>query len=453
MLSAQGRELRRAGQPAQALVLVEQAMALRPDSADIANQHGITLRQLSRAAEAVASFDRAIALAPTLASAHANRANALRDLGQREAAIDGYDRALSLNPGDALAWQNRGVVLAELGLHALALASLEKALSLDDSLVESHWNLALVLLRLGDFERGWREFEWRWHKPDIALSARHFSKSRWTAGEPLAGRTMLVCAEQGLGDTLQFCRYLPWLSAQGARTKLLVQPELVTLLSGQLGITEVATTGSRMPRFDASCSLMSLSFFAGTRLDNIPLAGGYLQPPPERLATWRERVETLRKPRIGLVWSGRPDHGNDANRSLSLEQLLLALPSGPHYVSLQNVVRASDAKALRSRHDIAEYAPLLTDMAETAALCECMDLVISVDTSVAHLAGALGKPVWLLLPFNPDWRWLLERDTSPWYEQMTLLRQSAPGDWRGVLGKLAARLQSSFPCSNSPAST
>lgn len=415
------------------------------------------LRRAGRAAEAIERFDRAIALDPALVPAHINRANALRELGQPEAAIAGYDAALSLAPDSAITWQNRGVVLDQLGRHEEAVESLERALQADKALVDAHWNLALALLRLGDFERGWREFEWRWHKPDIAMAARHFSQPRWTADQPLAGRTILVCAEQGLGDTLQFCRYLPWLAAQGARTKLLVQPELVALLSGQLGLDEVATTGSHMPKFDTQCSLMSLPYLAGTRLDTIPTPGRYLHAPAAQVTAWRERLGERpgeqRRPRIGLVWSGRPDHGNDSNRSLALQQLLDALPAGPQYVSLQNAVRPADAQALRARSDVTDFAPLLTNMAETAALCECMDLVISVDTSVAHLAGALGKPVWLLLPFSADWRWLHQRDTSPWYEHMTLLRQPVARDWAAVLGKLAQRLSTSYPCSNLPAST
>ena len=452
-LAVQARELRQARRPGEALPLAEQAVSLRPDSAEFHNHLGITLRQLGRAAEAVASFDRAIALDPPFASAHLNRANALRDLGKPQAAIEGYDQALTLQAAAPLAWQNRGVVLGELGRHLEAVASLEKAVALDPGLVDSHWNLSLALLRLGDFERGWREFEWRWHKPSIVMASRHLKQPRWTGETPLTGRTLLVCAEQGLGDTLQFCRYLPWLSEQGARTMLLVQAELVSLLECSLGLADVVTTGSRLPQYDLHCSLMSLPLFAGTRLDTIPYSGRYLEVPPDQAAAWQQRFAGVRKPRIGLLWSGRPDHGNDANRSLALSELLAALPAGPQYASLQDVVRPADAEVLRTRTDIIDFAPQLTDMAATAALCECMDLVISVDTSVAHLAGALGKPVWLLLPFNPDWRWLLERNTSPWYERMTVLRQSAAGDWGSVLGKLAPRIQSAFPCSNSPAST
>ncbi|WP_395689677.1 tetratricopeptide repeat protein, partial [Caenimonas koreensis] len=310
------------------------------------------LRRAGRAAEAIEHFDRAIVLDATLVSAQVNRANALWELGQLEAAVQGYERALLIAPGSAVSWQNRGVVLDQLGRHDEAVASLERAVRADPGLIDAHWNFSLALLRLGDFERGWREFEWRWHKPSIAMAARHFNQPRWTADQPLAGRTILVCAEQGLGDTLQFCRYLPWLSGQGASVKLLVQPQLLSLLRGQLGLIEVATTGSRMPKFDTQCSLMSLPLLAGTRLDTIPTPGHYLQVPAIHAAAWRERLGELRQPRVGLVWSGRPDHGNDANRSLALRLLLDALPPGPQYVSLQNAVRPADAEVLRTRSDV-----------------------------------------------------------------------------------------------------
>lgn len=264
----------------------------------------------------------------------------------------------------------------------------------------------------------------------------------WDGREPLAGKTLLLQAEQGLGDTLQFCRYASVAQQQGARVVLEAQPPLVPLLRSLQGASQVVARGDPLPAFDVHCPLMSLPVAFGTTLDSVPSAVPYLEAPAERVQAWRSRLGPAKAPRVGLAWSGSRTHRQDRERSLALERLLAALPPGLTYVSLQKEVRDTDRPAMQGLQDMGAE---LADFADTAALCEQLDLVISVDSSVAHLAGALGRETWLLLPFNADWRWLLRRADSPWYPGMRLLRQPVAGDWDAVLDGLRPAMANRFP--------
>ena len=248
----------------------------------------------------------------------------------------------------------------------------------------------------------------------------------------------MLHAEQGLGDTIQFCRYAAHVAQLGARVVLEVQAPLVSLLSSLNGVAEVVARGDALPPFDLHCSLLSLPLAFKTTLADIPSAAGYLAAPSAKVGVWRERLGAPERPRIGLVWSGNANHKNDRNRSIALATLLAHLPRGADYVSLQKDVSADDAALMAANPQVRHFGEHLGDFADTAALASLMDLVISVDTSVAHLAGALGRPVWILLPVNPDWRWLLDREGTPWYDAATLYRQKAPGDWQGVLERVKA---------------
>ena len=263
--------------------------------------------------------------------------------------------------------------------------------------------------------------------------------------ESLQGKTILLHAEQGLGDTIQFCRYAKPAADLGARVILEVRDPLLPLLQNLAGVSEIIARGAHLPAFDFHCPLMSLPLAFRTRLDTIPSPEGYITPAPEKVASWQTILGDKVKPRIGLVWSGSPGHSHDRNRSISLANLLARLPKGFEYVSLQKDVRPGDLPALQGRADIRQLGDQLADFSDTAGLCALMDIIISVDTSVAHLAGALGKPVWILLPFNPDWRWLLDRTDSPWYAAARLYRQDTPGNWQGVFEKIEADLSRMLP--------
>ena len=293
----------------------------------------------------------------------------------------------------------------------------------DPDLAEAHWNLALALLATGDFERGWQEHEWRW-RANVIGPEQSFRQPLWLGAEDLTGKTILLHNEQGLGDALQFVRYAPQVRQRGARVVLRVQRPLLSLMAGLAGADHVIAEGDALPEFDYHCPLLSLPLAFGTHLQNIPAGIPYLHPAADRLAKWQSILGERTAPRIGLAWSGNPAHKNDRNRSIALKQLLplLSVP-GVRFVSLQRDLREDDAAVLGNLPALVSIGAQLDDFADTAAAISLLDLVITVDTAVAHLAGALGKPVWVLLPFAPDWRWLLKREDSPWYPTARLFRQ------------------------------
>jgi tetratricopeptide (TPR) repeat protein len=423
---------------AAALADYDRAAVLRGDAAPIHNNRGNALRELGRHQESLAAFDRAIALKPDYAEAYNNRGNALLELNRLAEAVAGYDRALVLKPDFADALVNRGSALHHLGRNDEALASFDRAIALDPELAEAHWNKALSCLSLGDFERGWQGYEWRW-KRDSELKARDFAQPQWR-GEDLHGKTVLLHAEQGFGDTIQMIRYLPMVIAKDGKVVLEIPDDLRPLIGRVDGVTAIVRRGEPLPPFDVHCPLMSLPLASGTTLDTIPAPVPYLQAPAERVSSWRIRLAGTKAPRVGLVWSGKPTHKNDRNRSIPLA-LLVPLLQTPRvtFVSLQKDTREADRVALGS-------VPLLclddalSDFADTAAVIAALDLVIAVDTAVAHLAGALGKPLWLLLPAIGDWRWLQSRADSPWYPSARLFRQPQIGDWPGALADVAREL-------------
>jgi hypothetical protein len=308
--------------------------------------------------------------------------------------------------------------------------------------VEAHWNEALLRLLTGDFSRGWAKYEWRWRNESLALSTRNFSQPLWLGAEAIDGKTILLHSEQGLGDTIQFCRYVPLVAARGARVILEVERPLHEIMTNLAGATEVISKGDALPDFDFHCPLLSLPLAFGTHLETIPSLTSYLRAPGQTLKHWQARLGPKARPRIGLVWSGRPAHKNDQNRSISLRSLLPLLDIEATFVSLQKDVRSDDAAVLKECNDVLHFGDELKDFSDTAALILQLDLVISVDTSVAHLAGALGEPVWILLPYNPDWRWLLDRDDSPWYPSARLFRQQQIGNWAGVIDQVKNELRS-----------
>jgi hypothetical protein len=305
------------------------------------------------------------------------------------------------------------------------------------------WNLALFQLWLGDFEAGWRGREARWNVPGIANGYPHLDTPMWVGEEPVEDKTVAVCQDEGVGDVIQFARYVPMLAARGARVILVVNQELCPLLSGLSGVSHCLPKkqGMVVPPFDLHIAIDSLPLAFGTRLDTIPPGMNYLPPPePHRVQAWEERLGAHDRLRVGLVWSGNPKHMNDRNRSMPLRQLAGLLDVDAMFVSLQKNPKPEDAETLGECRAIVDHSALLTDFAETAALVSCLDLVISVDTSVAHLAGALGRPTWILLPYVADWRWLLGRDDSPWYPTVRLFRQTETREYDSVIARMRNEL-------------
>jgi tetratricopeptide (TPR) repeat protein len=408
--------------------------------AEAHNNRGAALAALQRHEAAIESYAQALACRPDYVDAYYNRGNALGFLQQHQLAIDSFEQAIALQPEHASALSNRAHALTQLMQHGPALESYEKAIAADPGHGGAHLGLAMSLLQLGDFGRGWKHYEWRWEDEALKKVARNFSQPLWTGTEPLQGKTILLHAEQGFGDTLQFCRYAKMVGALGARVLVEVQPALLGLLEGLDGADQVLAKGQPLPDFDCHCPLLSLPLALGTTLDTLPSGKPYLSAPAHKVVQWTQRLGHKTRPRVGLVWSGNAVHKNDRNRSVALAELMAHLPEAFDYISLQKEFRPDDRQTLEQHPHILRLDQEIGDFSDTAALCALMDVVITVDTSVAHLAGALGRPVWLALTLNPDWRWLLERSDSPWYDTVTLYRQQAAGQWGPVLDRMAADL-------------
>lgn len=424
----------------EAIADFDRAIELVPGYVDAFINRGIALPYLGRLEEALASFDRALAHAPDSSRAHNSRGMALLNLGRCEEAIAGFNRAIELSPDYFEAFNNLGLALPYLGRHEEALASYRQALAIKPDDVTAHLNESLYQLRVGDFERGWRNFEWRWQTEQHRGGRREFAPPLWLGAESLHGKTVLLHAEQGFGDTIQMCRYAQLVAARGATVLLEVQAELKPALLGLEGVSQLLAKGEPLPAFDYHCPLLSLPLAFDTRLDSIPAATRYLRSDPGRVARWQARLGAKRRPRVGLAWSGNPGFGNDLHRSIPLSVFAELVTDSAQFVSLHKEVRAADLPILEARRDIVHFGGDLRDFADTAALVELMDVVVTVDTAVAHLAGALGKPVCLLLPQDSDWRWLLKRNDSPWYPSVKLFRQVRVGDWREAIDRVGAEL-------------
>ena len=423
-----------------ALVSYERAIEIAPNYAEAFYNHGNALLGLRRVKDAVISYERAIELAPDYAEAYCNHGKAVQDLGYGEEAIASYNRAIDIKPDYAEAYYNRGVALEELKRMEEAIDSYSRTIEITPDYSKAHFNKSLALLVSGEFSPGWDFYEWRWETRGREKLKRNFEQALWLGKEDLTGKVILLHAEQGLGDTIQFCRYTRLVKQRGAYVFLEVPASLLGLLGKLEGVDALIAKGSALPPFDFHCPLLSLPLAFKTDFTNIPCPTPYLAASATKCGEWKKRLGEKTKMRVGLVWSGSSTHTNDHNRSMTLQQLLPYLPDGYEYVSLQKEIRPVDKERLESS-GILQYSEELEDFTDTAALCALMDLVISVDTSVVHLAGAIGKTTWVLLPNAPDWRWLLDRDDSPWYESLKLYRQGINREWSPVLERVMADLQ------------
>lgn len=435
------------GDAALAVSLLTRLIKLAPRHTDALNARGAAQLALREPALALLNFEKVAELQPRADFAHANRGLALLAMHRPADALAAFDQALALRPDNAQSHGNRGNALSRLHRWDEAIAAFEAALALQPDLHLARWNIGMTQLRLGQWHSGWQHSEARldlfaaqgWQAPSAA--------PRWATGMPLAGRRLLIHSEQGLGDTLQFGRFVPLLQAMGAQVVFEVQAPLQGLISAALPNTEVVARGQPLPPHDLQCPLMSLPLALCTDASGLPppLA---VQPDAARLSHWQTRLGPRDRPRVGVVWSGNPQQSDDIHRSIPLATLLPALHPGIEWISLQQEVRPWDEAAMRSGHlqqvqqvqQLRHFGSELQSFDDTAALCAQMDLVVSVCTSVAHLAGSMGQPLWLLAAHTADWRWLTERADSPWYPSARVFRQAQPGDWSGVLHQVSTAL-------------
>jgi tetratricopeptide (TPR) repeat protein len=436
-----GNALQLMGKPQEALASYTKVLARKPDRIDAVNNSGVVLQKLERFEEALASFEKALAITPKFAEAHSNRGNVLLRLGRPDEALDAYDKALAVKPSFATARNNRGTALVALNRHREAVCDFNLALAGNPGLAEVQFNRSLALIALGDFSEGWRGFEWRWDQEHWAGRRRNFAQPLWRGEWPIEGKTILLHTEQGYGDAIQFARYAPLLAARGARVVLEVHPSLKALMSTIAQVSDVVASDEPLPAFDIHCPLMSLPLAFATEVATIPATVPYILPPAERIARWKNRLPEGGAPRIGIVWAGSAAHSNNHNRSIALAQLIRILSTPDfQFVCLQKDLSKADVEILQRHGRVAVFGDEIADFADTAAIIAMVDLVVSVDTSVAHLAGALGRPLWVLLPFSADYRWMVDREDSPWYPSARLLRQPQIGDWGSVLERLQREL-------------
>jgi tetratricopeptide (TPR) repeat protein len=435
--------LRDLGRLAEAVAGYEQALRLRPGWAVAQTNLGNVLREQRKLEDAVACLEQAVRLDAGYAAAHRGLGHALRDAGRPAKAAASYERALHLRPDDADAQNGLGVALREQGQLGEAVAAFERALRLDPQLPDARLNRAQEWLRLGRFAEGWPEYEWRWRQPH--LPPRPSGRPAWD-GSPPAGRTVLLFAEQGLGDTFQFVRYAALVKRRGGTVVLACQPPLVPLLTGCPGIDRLVAIGSPLPPFDVQAPLLSVPGLLGTTVDSIPRDVPYLAPAPSLVEHWRRELSSVGGFRVGIAWQGNPAYPADRQRSVPLAHFTrLARLDGVTLVSLQKGPGTEQLSALADPCPVVDLGGRLDDASgafmDTAAVMTSLDLVITSDTAVPHLAGALAVPTWLALPLVPDWRWLIEREDSPWYPTMRLFRQREGGNWDEVFGRIAEALR------------
>jgi len=469
-----GLVLKKLGDPKAALAALDQAVTLNPSYAPAHSNRAAVLLDLDEAAEALAAAERAIALAPGFAEAWNNKGLALLVLEQPDAALESFGQAVRCDPANATAHYNAagvhwkrgdyaraaeayrlslraapaqpialndlGLAEAAIGHHTAALECYDRALRLVPDFAEAQFNKSLTCLLLGNFAEGWRLWEARKRKK-IPVGFQDYSLPLWTGAQQLAGRKILLHWEQGFGDTIQFIRYAPLVREKGADVALMVQPELAPLIRRvmpDIDLVEQAPTDATL-----QCPLMSLPRAFDTLLQTIPPAPLW-QADGVRRDTWRARLGTAGRPRIGFAWRGSAGHGNDRNRSLALQDVLPLVDESAAWFGIQKGMPDSDRLVLMGVPDLRVFDHEITDFEDTAALIAEMDLIITVDTSLAHLAGSMGRDCWIMLPFNPDWRWLMDRQDSPWYASVRLFRQPRIGDWASVMDEVRAALHTRF---------
>jgi hypothetical protein len=405
---------------------------------------GLAKFELKRHTEALTDLSHAIDLQPGFAMAHNNRGAIYRALGQSDAAAKDYRAAIELAGDVAIdAHGNLATYYFETKQYELAGAMYEKTIALQPDYALAHWNYGMHLLLLGDYSRGWQEYHWRWQVPGYQADHRCCPAPLWLGKELLRGKTIVLQAEQGFGDMIQFCRYAEQVADLGAHVILEVQPSLVDLCRSIKGVDKVIAQKDDVDDYDFYCPMMSLPLAFATSISTIPSRTPYLTSDPIKVRKWQSILGAKVKPRIGLAWSSDPNHPSSPSRSVPLDALVSIVTNEFEFISLQRLTWPRDLRAIFDS-GIRRFEAELGDFSETAALCECLDMVVSVDTSIAHLAGALAKPVCILLHAHNDWRWLQGRSDSPWYPTAKLYRQKDGADWLEVVAELQTDISNHF---------
>lgn len=428
------------GQYVEALQYLGAAMKSNARSAEVTSNYGVVLRKLRRDDEAIEYFNRALMLKPGYVPAILTRGTSFHHLGRREEALASFDRVIEIDPTHARAHYNRANVLHELKRFKEAIESFGRAIALAPENADAHWNESLAHLLTGDYREGWKQYEWRWKRGN--LQPRDFKQPLWLGEESVAGKTILVHAEQGFGDTLQCARYIPLLAKNGATVVLEVQPALKALFRSLEGVSTLLSRGEPLPAFDLHCPIMSLPLAFKTELSTIPANVPYLSVPKDRVEKWQRRVPQGKKLTIAFAWTGSPGNEENDIRSIPLSEFApLFADENIQWISIQRDLTQQDSELLNNHLEVKQFGAELSDFADTSAIIAQADLVISVCTSAAHLAGALSRPFWLLSKHSPDFRWLLDRDDSPWYPSARIFRQPTFGDWGSVIARVKIELQ------------
>ena len=437
-----GNALHMRGELDEAITCYQTALKNRPGDYEAWNNLGNAFKEKGFFDEAKAAYNKALQINPKFGLAYSNLGTVLQDQGEFEKAQEVYQRAVDIDPHFVTAFNNMGVALREQGRLGEAAVYFEKVFKSNPRDPEAHWNMAITYLLEGRFEEGWREYEWRFQRKNVTVVERLFTQPRWNGGN-IEGRTILLYAEQGMGDTVHFIRYAPLVAGQGAKVIVECQKELIPLVQSVQGVADVFEKGGELPTFDVWCPLLTLPLLFATTIETIPANVPYVHVPEKLKEAWRQKV--LKDPpgcRVGLVWAGNPKYRLDRIRSCPFELFTkLRDIDGVLLYSLQKGEADEQVKTFQSRLPLIDYMDDVRDFADTAALIENLDLVISVDTAVLHVAGAMGKPAWAILPYVPDWRWMLNRSDSPWYPTMKLFRQPKFGDWESVLREVAQALR------------
>lgn len=437
---AVGRVWESAGRYADAEASYRNAVRLDPGHAKAHNNLGACLHMQGRIDEAIPCYRKALEIDPAQPQANQNYAAFVRDPGAQQAAIAGYRRQIERNPDDAAALANLANLCVEMGRHDEALAYLEQATALEPQYAEAHFSKAYLLLLRGDYARGWQEYAWRWRVDAFNASARRFPQPVWD-GRALADGTVLIHGESGFGDMLQFVRYAPLVAARCGTVLLECQPQLRPLLEGFEGVHRVVARGEALPPFTAHLPLIMLPGIFGATLEDVAWRGPYVRADTQRVAAWRALVGPGAGLKVGLVWAGNPANWGDRKRSLSLDMLapMARVPDATFY-SLQIGPAAAEAASPPAGLRLVDHTAKIRDFSDTAALASLLDVVLTIDTAVCHLGGAMGVPTWVLLAFAADWRFHLERSDNPWYPTMRLFRQPRDGDWAGAVDKAVEAL-------------
>ncbi|HEY1541617.1 MAG TPA: tetratricopeptide repeat-containing glycosyltransferase family protein [Xanthobacteraceae bacterium] len=428
-------EFDKAGKLGEADELYRAVLAIDPTNFAALNRRAVLSALRGELVEALRLIQAAAASNPNVGHIAVDMGNILARMGRIKEAMECYDRGAALQPDHWVALNGCGLGRTLNGRYEDAIVAFTRAIEANPAYPEAHFHLALALLLTGQFARGWEEYEWRWAIDHIKVARPLLPLPNWN-GEPLVGKGIYLYIEQGYGDAIMFARYAPMVAARGGTVLFCVRPALKALLADLPGV-QVGVEGDTGPRCDYMCALLSLPRIFKTDLASIPADVPYIRASPERLAKWEGRIPRDGRLNIGVAWAGNRDFAGDSQRSIGLAPMLPLLDDRRiRFVSLQRELRDDDAAEVAQHPEIVHFGSELGDFADTAALITQLDLVISVDSAVAHLAGAMARPVWILLPFNPDFRWLIGREDSPWYPTARLFRQPATGDWASVVARL-----------------